>query len=181
LARSFLRPAVGGLRLKYLGFAKLQNHSRAGHPIRAFALNQMAENIEGTPSVFAFVLERPFFRKIAEKGTEGSGGVGEKRYCVRQVMFHESPQSADSSFSKTLIIWNLQTFSHSVDAQIVALILFFQMFRSTTNLVCCCVSRPIRRRKGNQNWEEDTQPVRIKRRSSLIPGRRSPSTFNPIT
>src|SRR5882757_355930 len=56
----FLSPTIK--RLKSLGLAKLQHHPRARHPIRAFAVNQMANDIEGAPSVFTFSSERPHFR-----------------------------------------------------------------------------------------------------------------------
>jgi hypothetical protein len=45
-----------------LSLAKLQHDPRPLHPIRAFAVNQMADDIEHAPSVFTFISERPRFR-----------------------------------------------------------------------------------------------------------------------
>lgn len=52
---------------KRLRFAELQNHFCAGHPVGSFAVDQVAYNVKGAPGVFAFVGERPFVRKIAQK------------------------------------------------------------------------------------------------------------------
>src|SRR5439155_4321283 len=70
----------------------------------AFAVNQMADNIERAPTFFTFISERPRFRQIAQKRIESSGGASEKRYCVLQVMFHHGLQLIDSSFRDTLIL-----------------------------------------------------------------------------
>src|SRR5438309_6577488 len=79
------------------------------HPVGAFAVNQMADDIERaptffTPGVFTFISERPRFRQITQKCIESSGGASEKRYCVLQVIFHHAPQFVDSSFRETLIV-----------------------------------------------------------------------------
>src|SRR5713101_1845726 len=42
--------------------AALQHYSRPRHPISAFAVNQMGDDIERAPSVFTFILEGPRFR-----------------------------------------------------------------------------------------------------------------------
>jgi hypothetical protein len=53
-------------RLKRPSLAKLQHYPRPRHPISAFAVNQMADDIEGAPSVFTFISERPGFREITQ-------------------------------------------------------------------------------------------------------------------
>ena len=58
--------------------AKLQDHLRPWHPIRAFPVDQMADYIERAPSLFAFIPKRPSLRQIAQKRIESSGGAGEK-------------------------------------------------------------------------------------------------------
>src|SRR5260370_11461525 len=87
LALSFLSPTIEGL--KSLGLAKLQHHPRPRHPIRAFAVNQMANDVERTPGVFTFISARPRFRQITQKRIDSSWGAREKRYGVVQVMFHD--------------------------------------------------------------------------------------------
>jgi hypothetical protein len=47
--------------LKRLSFAELQDHPHARHPIRAFAVIQMPDDIECAPSVFTFIPEDPLF------------------------------------------------------------------------------------------------------------------------
>src|SRR5690242_14669361 len=61
LALSYVSLPIEGVKRPAL--AKLQNDLRAWDPIRAFAVNQMAYDIEGAPGIFAFILERPGFRK----------------------------------------------------------------------------------------------------------------------
>ena len=60
LTLSHLSPTIEGL--KRLSLAKLQHHPRARHPIRAFAVIQMPDDVERTPSVFTFIPEGPRFR-----------------------------------------------------------------------------------------------------------------------
>jgi hypothetical protein len=80
LTFSFLRQSVE--RLKRFTFAKLQNHLRARHPIRAFAVNQMADDVERAPRFFSFVPERPRFRQAAQERIESRRSTTEKRNCV---------------------------------------------------------------------------------------------------
>lgn len=61
-----------------------------GHPIHAFAVNKMADDVEGTPRAFTFVAVRPGFRQIAKKRVESSRSASEKRNCVLQVVFGHS-------------------------------------------------------------------------------------------
>ena len=91
-------------RLKRLGLAKLQHYPRPWHPISAFAVNQMADDIERAPSAFTFISERPRFREITQKRIQRNRRASEKRYCVLQVMFHHAPQFVDSDFPATLIV-----------------------------------------------------------------------------
>jgi hypothetical protein len=84
LAMAFakLREAIEGN--KRLGGARAQNHLGARHPVGAFAVDEVADDIEGGPSGSAFVTMGPGFREIAKKRVEGggsaleeSGGLGE--------------------------------------------------------------------------------------------------------
>jgi hypothetical protein len=59
----------------------------ARHPIRAFAVNQMAEDVEHAPCVFPFIAKRPGIRQMAKKRVESSGCASEKRNCVLVTYF----------------------------------------------------------------------------------------------
>jgi len=61
-----------------LVFAGLQDHSGARDPVGAFAVDQVADNLERAPGVFAFVAMGPGFREIAEKGVERGRGTGKQ-------------------------------------------------------------------------------------------------------
>jgi hypothetical protein len=74
--------------LKSLTLAELQNHLGARHPIRAFGMNQMVDDIERAPGVFTFISQRPPFRQIAQKRIEGGGGASEQRHYFLQIVFH---------------------------------------------------------------------------------------------
>ena len=63
-------------RIERSGFAKLQEDFYARHPIGAFAVNEVGDDVERAPSVWAFVAERPGVGEIAEKSVESSGGAG---------------------------------------------------------------------------------------------------------
>jgi hypothetical protein len=69
----YMASAIEGLKRTRL--ARLQDHLRARDPIGALAINEVGDDIEGAPSAFAFVAERPGFRQIAEKGIESRGGA----------------------------------------------------------------------------------------------------------
>jgi len=62
----------------------------AGHPIHAFAVNQMANDVERAPGAFTFVSGCPRFRQITQKRVESGGSASEKRNCVLQVVFGHS-------------------------------------------------------------------------------------------
>src|SRR5712672_1812150 len=81
-------------------FAKLQKQVHARHPVGVFAVNQMADDIECAPGVFAFILVRPGFRQIAEKRAESGGSASEKGDGVRQFVFHGAPRFAHGRFSR---------------------------------------------------------------------------------
>jgi hypothetical protein len=92
-------PTIKGL--ESLGLAKLQQHFRARHPPGAFAVNQMADDIERAHSVLPFISEGPGFGQIAQKSIESSGGAHEKGYGVGQVVFHRVPRFVDGDFPET--------------------------------------------------------------------------------
>ena len=77
LAVALLSEAVEGL--EGLGVAKLENHSGAGHPVGAFTVNEMANDVEGAPGCFAFVAQGPGVGKAAKKSIESGGSAGKKR------------------------------------------------------------------------------------------------------
>lgn len=64
--------------LKHPSLAKLQNHSRPWHPVRAFAINQMADDFVRAPSVFTFIPLRPRFRQITQKRIKSGGSPTEE-------------------------------------------------------------------------------------------------------
>jgi hypothetical protein len=52
---AFVSPAIEAI--ERFGFAKLQEHFYARHPIGAFAVDEVGDDVEGRPSVGAFVGE----------------------------------------------------------------------------------------------------------------------------
>ena len=76
--------------IKALESFRLGKLPQAGHPIHAFAVNQMADDVERAPGVFTFVSGYPRFRQITQKRIEGGRSVSEKRYRVLQVVFGHS-------------------------------------------------------------------------------------------
>src|SRR5580704_6502506 len=60
---SYLSPTIE--RLERASLAKLQNHLCARHPVRALAVNQVADDVERAPGVFTFVSRRPYLRQVA--------------------------------------------------------------------------------------------------------------------
>jgi hypothetical protein len=63
-------------RGKGLALAGLQDHARSRHPVGTFAVSQVADDIEGSPGVRAFVAVGPCFGEVTEKGVERSRGCG---------------------------------------------------------------------------------------------------------
>jgi hypothetical protein len=49
-------------------------------------VNEVADDIEGTPRRVAFIPEGPRIREIAQKRVEDSGRPGEQRYRVLQIL-----------------------------------------------------------------------------------------------
>src|SRR5258708_20546098 len=69
------------------------------HPVGAFAVNQMADDIEYGPGVFAFIAQRPCVRQIAQKRIESGGGCGSERYFLLDgsfLLYHPSAVSGNS-------------------------------------------------------------------------------------
>src|SRR5690242_9547206 len=56
--------------------AVLQDDSGACHPVAALAFDQVADDVEGTPGVGAFILMGPFFGEVAEEGVERGWSAG---------------------------------------------------------------------------------------------------------
>src|SRR5271165_6633077 len=79
----------GGERL---AFAELEYDLRPQDPVCPLAVNQVPDDLEHSPGIFAFILVRPRFRQFAQKRIEGTGCAGEKRYSLLQVMFHRTPE-----------------------------------------------------------------------------------------
>jgi len=77
--------------LKGSSFAGFENAFHARHPVGAFAVDEVADDVVGTPGVFAFVGVSPEVGQIAEESAECGGSAGEKRDCARQIMFHGYP------------------------------------------------------------------------------------------
>jgi hypothetical protein len=92
-----MSPTIKGR--KWLSLARFEHHPCPRHPIRAFAVNQMSYDIKRAPGVFTFISERPGFWQVAQKLIESDGGASEKRYCVRQVMFHPAPPFLNNDFA----------------------------------------------------------------------------------
>src|SRR5258708_37507372 len=89
---------------KRLSFAKLQKQVHARHPVGMFAVNQMANDVECAPGVFAFILARPDFRQIAEKRVESGRSSCEKGYGVLQIVLHRGPQFGRGDLAEWLIV-----------------------------------------------------------------------------
>src|SRR5215467_4211895 len=76
LALAFLRMAVE--RFKRFAITEFQDPFCSRHPIGAFAVNQMPNDIESAPGLFALVPKRPCIREVAEKRIKRCGSPGEK-------------------------------------------------------------------------------------------------------
>lgn len=68
--------AVEGL--KSLRFAVLEDHGGAGNPVGVLGMDEVADDVEGGPSVETFVGVGKRFGEVAEKGLERGGSAGEK-------------------------------------------------------------------------------------------------------
>jgi hypothetical protein len=79
-----LRPAIK--RFKGASVAELEDHAGARHPVGAFTVNKVSDDIEGGPGVFAFIAESPSFGQIAQKRVESGGSARKKRDRVLQVV-----------------------------------------------------------------------------------------------
>src|SRR5690242_920994 len=62
-------------RFKRLSFAELQDHFDSRHPVRQFAMIQVADNVESAPRFLSFIPERPQFRKIPQKRAKRGGSA----------------------------------------------------------------------------------------------------------
>jgi hypothetical protein len=75
-------------RLEGFFIAELEDHSGARHPVCAFAVNEVADDVESAPRFFAFVLGGPGVGKVTKKCVESGGSAREKRDGVWQVVVH---------------------------------------------------------------------------------------------
>src|SRR6185437_1224395 len=119
-------------RSEWLGVAELQNDLGAWYPVGAVGMNQMGDDVECGPSLFAFIAMRQGFRQVAQKCIECGGSATEKRNSVFQVMRHFSSRSLIRSIES--LIWRRAA------AQIAA-----RKFR-TDLLECSVIPTP---RRGN--------------------------------
>src|SRR5271165_6381540 len=77
--------------------AKLQDDPRPRNPIGALALNQMTDDIERGPGVFAFVCASPFVRQVAQQSVECGWCAAQKSEGVLQAMLHRTNFSRASA------------------------------------------------------------------------------------
>ena len=75
-------------RVKSARLAGLKNHAGARHPIGAFTVNQMTDNVECSPGFVTFVLPRPVIGQVAQECIESGGSTSEKGQGVLQILFH---------------------------------------------------------------------------------------------
>ena len=75
-------------RVKSTRLAGLKNHAGARHPVGAFTVNQMTDNVERSPGFITFVLPRPVIRQVPQECIESGGGTSEKGEGVLQILFH---------------------------------------------------------------------------------------------
>jgi hypothetical protein len=99
---SVVSPTIEGL--EGLSLTKLQDHLYAWEPIGTFAMNEMGNDVERAPGVFAFVAEGPSFGKIAEECVEGGGSAGEKGDGLGQVVLHCGPRFILREFHESMIV-----------------------------------------------------------------------------
>src|SRR5579863_6126321 len=90
LTLSHVSPTVK--RFKRASLTKLEDHLRPRHPIGAFAVNKMADDIKGAPGILTLISQRPGFRQITQQGIESGRSASEKRYRVLQDVFHPAPR-----------------------------------------------------------------------------------------
>src|SRR5690349_377190 len=64
--------------LKRAGLSKLQNHFHARHPIGSLSVDEVADDVVGTPRVAPFILVGQRVRQLAQESIESGGSAGEK-------------------------------------------------------------------------------------------------------
>src|SRR5436309_6424416 len=79
-----LREAIK--RVKSTRLAGLKNHAGARHPVGAFTVNQMTDNVECGPGFFTFVLPSPGIGQVAQECIESGGSTSEKSQGVLQIV-----------------------------------------------------------------------------------------------
>src|SRR5581483_6591215 len=93
LARRLADVSAADERLERPGLAELEDHADARDPVVAFAVDQMADDVERRPGVAAFVRLRPGIGQIAKQGVERPRRAGEQRDGVRQILRHRIARS----------------------------------------------------------------------------------------
>ena len=88
VALAQVRPTIEGR--KGLRLASFEDDSGARHPVGAFGVNQVADDLEGAPGVFAFIAEEPGLGQMAKERLERGGGAGEKGQGELQMMLGHS-------------------------------------------------------------------------------------------
>src|SRR6185312_8266080 len=89
LALTFSELGEAVERHERLCVAELEDHSQARHPIRALAVDQMADDVERRPCVLALVLRGPRLRQVAQQRIQCRRRARQQRDGVDQVLFHE--------------------------------------------------------------------------------------------
>lgn len=74
-------------RLEGAALAVVEDEFGAGHPVGALAMDEMADDIEGSKGGAAFVLRGPGFGEIAQESVDRGGSVGEQGDCLVEIVF----------------------------------------------------------------------------------------------
>jgi hypothetical protein len=94
--------AVEGL--EGFGLAEVEDGFCADEPVAVLGVGKVGDDGVWSPGVFAFVLQRPSFREVAEKGVESGWRASEEGDSLGQGMFHRDPRFVDA-MSGDLIIF----------------------------------------------------------------------------
>ena len=71
-----------------LGLAELEDHSRARDPIDAFGVEQVGDDVDGSPRLFSLIACGPGVGQAAQQRIENSGRVREKGERAIEIEVH---------------------------------------------------------------------------------------------
>jgi hypothetical protein len=82
------------------GFAELQYRPGSRHPIGAFRMGQVTEDVERIPGGLTLIPEGPRLRQVTQQRIESGGGSREQRQGVLKAMLHHVLDSQTAKFQR---------------------------------------------------------------------------------